>query len=863
MPEPIAPPGAATPTLDGTLRRLEGHISTSEGREAPHAVIFGADLPVTAAKRQIQRTVERDDTVIVIGGTGSGKTTQIPKMIMEILPPGQKMAVTQPRKFATERTATRVAEEMGVEVGGLVGFQHRDAKKVGPETRMIFTVEGTLLRKLQQDITLPDFAVVMVDEVHERSVHGDLLLALLKRSQRARKEKGMPPLKIVATSATLETEKLEKYLELEGKSVEVPGTSPHTINEFYETSTDPKKDPVEWDQMPNRAAVKVVEIMTRAGTGNFAVFMPGKAWIAETIAQIQAEFKRAGIENDIEILPLHGGLSPEEQNRINENPGRRKIVVTSPVLETSVTLQGLKYVVDSGLVSEKRLDPQTGIERLMVVKNARSRNLQRRGRVGRIVSDTPDEYHALYDKDDHLLPDSDPRKRLDHQVAEVLRSNLAHVVLSLKKTGITDVRAFEFIDKPTESQMEQAHAQLKQLGALDESEELTELGHLMAEFPVDPHAAKLIIEGVRYGCAEQACTLAAILEGPDILPQSKDKAAERDGILRTFSRDRDDSDFLTMLRLFENWQTHKADKEWLSQPNMSALNFRALSEIEEVRDELVSIAKANSLPVTSTESAEDVSVAVASVFADQLFFLEDARAGVYKDMYGRDIRVKLGHDSTLYGARKPYIIAGRLGGGGGDLRASFCQSMPMRLLYQVRPQHVVKTTREPTYSAEKDEVTAKEVYAFRYNPDFKEVESIEVDKANASTIFLRALASGYVDVPQAIANRQLFNRGEISYEDMVEFYRAKLGTIASRKELEDAIASGGVDIAMGAKKQPGQASAEQSHGVDHANAAKDEAPQTTSEIDMQGDLGEEKKNFLRRTWEKIKKYFKKESPPSH
>jgi len=801
MVEPITPPEAG-PTLESTLARLGAQMESPEALRTPNIEAEYANLPVQLARDEIKRVLERDDTVIVVGGTGSGKTTQIPKMILETLGPGERMAVTQPRKFATERTASRVAEEMGVQIGELVGYQHRDAKKVGPQTRMIFTVEGTLLRKLQQDITLPDFAAVMVDEVHERSVNGDILLALLRKAQEARRQKGMPPLKIVATSATLEKDKLEKYLSLEGKTVEVAGTSPHTITESDEKITDPKKDPIAWDQMPGAAAAKALEILERTTDGNFAIFMPGKAWITQTIRELNKAIKASGKEFDIEILPLHGGLTPEEQNKINENPGKRKIVVTSPVLETSVTMKGLKYVIDSGLVSEKRLDPQTNVERLMVVKNAQKRNMQRRGRVGRIVSSTPDEYHALYDKNDHLLPEEDPRKRAEYQEPEILRSNLAHVVLSLKKTGINDVRGFEFMTKPSDAQMEHAHAELKRLGALDENEQLTELGLLMAEFPVNPDAAKLIIMGAQYECGQEACTMAAIMENANILPQTVERASELQALFAEYGKDgNENSDFLTMLSIYDDWQAHKNDLEWLAKPPQSALNFLALAEVEEVRDELVGIAKENKIPVEKAPDSQAIVKAAASVFADNLFVNSDPQRGTYSHVEDPRFQVKLGHDSILYGAKKFLITVGSLGGGGGEIRASFAQEMPVKLLYEVRPHQVEKSFKEPTYSADNDVVTAKEVYTYKNDLDIRQEVVIPVSQEQAVATFARALASDYVDIPQVAANRSFFNEGAITYDDLVSFYQNKLGTIASRNELERAIASGELDILLAGSKK--------------------------------------------------------------
>ncbi|MFN7088773.1 MAG: helicase-related protein, partial [Candidatus Paceibacteria bacterium] len=421
-----------------------------------------------------------------------------------------------------------------------------------------------LLRKIQEDPLLQDYSAVMVDEAHERSLNIDFTLGLLKRLQKERAKVGLPPLKIIVTSATLEKEKFACYFG-ESSMVEVPGrlypVDIHYENNVYDYTT--------------AAAEKVKMIVEQNKEGDILIFMPGWEEIDRTIKEIE----RLGIP-DIEILPLHGEMAPEDQDKIFAQSKKRKVIVSTNIAETSVTVPGIRHVIDSGLIKQIEFDPSTGIETLSTRYHAKSGCVQRAGRAGRLA---PGECWRLY-------PESNFDIRPEFQTPEIQRSNLAHVILMMKKIGIENVRSFEFIDPPEAKSFEHAIDTLKTLGALDDNEDITDIGEAMAELPLEPHIARMVIEAEKYNCVEAICTIASFLGGRSVFIRPKGKESEADVAHRHFRVP--ESDFLTLLRVWEEYEANDFSDSWARN---NFLHSKMLAEVRQVRYQLFRVLRRNGI----------------------------------------------------------------------------------------------------------------------------------------------------------------------------------------------------------------------------------------------------------------------------
>ncbi|OGK55447.1 hypothetical protein A3H78_01145 [Candidatus Roizmanbacteria bacterium RIFCSPLOWO2_02_FULL_36_11] len=837
-----------------------------------------ADIPTTpidAKAAEIKQAFAQYDSIVVIGETGSGKTTRIPIILRDVMKPEDRMVVTQPRRIAVDNTAERLAKTVGCNIGEEIGRQYRGKKEVGPNTRINVVVEGTLLRQLEQDSTLRDISIVMVDEVHERNVNTDILLGLLKKCQAERKARDMPALKIIATSATLEKEKVERYLQ-SGKTIEAEGRM-HEIKDHYEAPRPDGSDPIPRDQMALRAAQRAKEIMGRTDNGHMFIFMPGKGEIDETIMNL----RQLGLPGDIDILPLHSDLTQEEQHRIYENPGKRKIIVATNIAETSITVDNIRYVVDSGLVRQKTIDTEFGTEQLSVIKHTASGCKQRRGRAGRTA---PGEYHALYAQNDTQLPADSEYKREQHQVPEILRSDLSHVVLRLKKAGVDDVRNFPLMDTPPAESFKQAIITLQRLGALDESEKITETGKLMAEFPVDPHVAKLIVAGRDYKCVDDALTIASFLSNKSVYPSGRDNAAILAAAKQVYSATEDakKSDFVTMLNIWADYQTHKDDENWSKSGNGRLLNRKVLKDIADTRGDLVGAAQENNLELTKAPDATAVKMAVASVYADNLLlsFTDDYQYTHYEQasipgLPAGHPEVKMDHTSVLYSASDPILICSSItkraplvAGRRLIPRATNSQVMTIAEMQQVRPAWVKETTSSPEYFVEHDQVGSRKELSLLGKKE--QALLVPVVGEPATRAFAHALAAGRVNIPAVLQNKQAIDQinqefrrqTKVIDKDLIPFdvvrdvYIAQIGTIASRRELEKALSEGRVDLSIDLDKlrsqvglPPGEKSSEVpggDRGMSEAQGAEKGQPQAFK-----------KENFIKRFYHALKRIIKK------
>ncbi|MEM8549858.1 MAG: ATP-dependent helicase HrpB [Verrucomicrobiota bacterium] len=478
-----------------------------------------SDLPIESLRQPLVETLRQGDCAILSAPTGSGKSTQVPQMLLEsgLIASGQEIIVMQPRRLAARMLAKRVAEERGVKLGEEVGFHIRFDRVFGPRTRIKFVTEGILLRMLMGSPELHDVGAVVFDEFHERHLHGDLGIALVRRLQQTAR----PDLKLVVMSATLETEQLAEYLR--GAPVLQAEGRRFPIEQCYAGDSH---TPV-WEQ----AAKQVVKLMQELTEGDVLVFMPGSYEIRKTLEELQAQRSL----RECVLLPLHGELPPREQDAAVARYDRRKVVVATNVAETSLTIDGIRAVVDSGLARIARYDPHRGINTLLIEKISQASADQRAGRAGRTAA-------GLCMR---LWSERDQQHRSPRELPEVRRIDLAETVLMLKLAGHDDLSAFPWFEAPDEAALKRALTLLQDLGALDHEGTLTDVGRTMARFPLHPRYARLFLAADELGCVWHIAHIAAIAQGRNLLLpiDNKRRREEREDMLGETR-----SDFIHRLR---------------------------------------------------------------------------------------------------------------------------------------------------------------------------------------------------------------------------------------------------------------------------------------------------------------------------
>ena len=448
-------------------------------------------LPILAHQEEILAHLEQSNRLVLTAPTGSGKTTQVPQILHRAR--GARIAVLQPRRLATRLVAQRVAQELGAKLGGLVGYQTRHDAKIGPETRIRFLTEGLFLRLLQSDPELKIFDAVLLDEFHERSLTADVVLGLLRRLQ----ETSRPDLALVVMSATLDATSLSAYLQC--PAVTAAGRLyPVDIRYRPDSAGSPP-----WD----RAADALHDLLARGIEGDILVFMPGAYEIRRTIEA--AQDRLAGLGERIDFRPLYGALSAREQDAAVAPGPRRKIVVATNVAETSITIEGVRHVVDSGLARVHRHDPRRGIEALLIQAISRASTEQRAGRAGRTA---PGTCTRLWSPDEQ-------RARPERDAPEIHRLDLADAALQLLSLGISDLATFPWLDAPEPQALDRAHTLLRDLEALDAEGQLTDLGRQMARLPTHPRLARFLVEAARRRCLGRAVFWAALVGERDVLLQ--------------------------------------------------------------------------------------------------------------------------------------------------------------------------------------------------------------------------------------------------------------------------------------------------------------------------------------------------------
>ena len=735
------------------------------------------EVPMDAHEQEIREMIRENSSAVIVGETGSGKTTRIPEFLMREFPQS-RIAITQPRRVAARSVSRFVAERRGQKIGGEVGYQVRFDDQTTEGTMANFMTDGILLRKLQFDPLLDEFDVVMVDEAHERNLNIDFVLGLLKNVQNERKKQGKKELKIVVTSATIEKKKFADYFG-DSPTLEVKGRM-FPVDVLYE--------PAKVFNYQKAAAQKVRDIVVSNDPGDVLIFMPGEDEIRATIKAIE-ELDIHGVE----AMPLYGAMAPEDQDRIFLKNKKRKVIVSTNIAETSVTIDGVCHVIDSGLIKQKEFDPVSGIESLVVKQHAKSGCDQRKGRAGRTASG---KCHRLFTEQEF-------EERDKYQKPEILRSDLAHVVLSMKKNGIEDVRNFDFIDKPDQETFSHAIDTLKMLGALDEQEKITELGDIMSELPLKPELARMVIEAGRFGCVGSVCTIASMMgTSKPVFSRPREKESEADNAHARFKKS--GSDFMTLLEVWDEWQASGYNERWARE---NYLNARQLSEVREIRSqlmkELAKIEESDRLNKIGIENfsvgdqrgSNDESVQK-SVVAGLIQHLMVAygRYGYAKVLNGGNSDEIFIHPSSSAFHTRPKLMIGAEVVATSKTFARKCQPVKAEWIPEIAPQILKESGRSTYYDTYQDQVIDSISYSLPGMYDSiisKNIEAIDQDVAQEK--FASAFAEGKVELPVYKDNlkiietlRELNRRsgGRFALPDETAWYEEKLSGVKSKKEAE-------------------------------------------------------------------------------
>jgi ATP-dependent helicase HrpA len=539
-----------------------------------HDITYPAALPIAAESERIIAAIREHQVLIIAGDTGSGKSTQLPKMCLAAGRGAKRLiGCTQPRRLAATSVAARVREELGA-LGHLVGYKIRFSNQTGPSTRIKFMTDGILLAETQHDPHLRAYDTIIIDEAHERSLNIDFLLGILKKLLKRRTD-----LKVIITSATIDTEKFSRAFDL-APVITVSGRAyPVEIRYRAAGGTGEEGEATQETGYVEQAAEAVLELCRdAAGGGDMLVFMPTERDIRDTVELLAKRFRhdgpRLGIkEREPEILPLFGRLSGTDQNRIFRKSGARKIVVATNVAETSITVPGIRYVIDTGLARISSYNVRAGTTKLPVTAISRASCDQRAGRCGRVG---PGICVRLYSEEDYL-------GRPEYTLAEIVRSNLAEVILFMIALRLGNPKKFPFIDPPAPRAIQDGYNLLTELGAIDRERRLTERGRIMAALPLDPRISRMIISARENGCLREVVIIAAALSIQDPRIRPADNARAADEAHGRFRSER--SDFLTYLHLWDLYDNLVHQKK-----SMSALrrfckaNFLSLQRMREWRD---------------------------------------------------------------------------------------------------------------------------------------------------------------------------------------------------------------------------------------------------------------------------------------
>ncbi|KAK6824729.1 pre-mRNA-splicing factor ATP-dependent RNA helicase prp43 [Apiospora arundinis] len=573
-------------TAKQAAKAEEGDNNPFTGEPHSSSVLQHLEVPKGSTRPQTEEFLEmyhKSQILVFVGETGSGKTTQIPQYVLyDELPQlnNKLVACTQPRRVAAMSVAQRVADELDVTLGEEVGYSIRFEDKTGPKTVLKYMTDGMLLREAMHDHMMSRYSCIILDEAHERTLATDILMALLKQLAKRR-----PDLKIIVMSATLDAQKFQKYF-YEAPLLAVPGRTHPAEKDYVE------------------AAIRtVLQIHASEPEGDILLFLTGEEEIEDTARKISLEVDDMIREADcgpMAVYPLYGTLPPHQQQKIFDpapkplkkggKPGRKCIISTN-IAETSLTIDGIVYVVDPGFSKQKIYNPRIRVESLLVSAISKASAQQRAGRAGRTK---PGKCFRLYTEKafkDELIEQTYP---------EILRSNLANTVLELKKLGVEDLVHFDLMDPPAPETMMRALEELNYLACLDDEGELTQLGSMASEFPLDPALAVMLISSPEFYCSNEILSITSLLSVPNIFVRPANRRREADEMKNHFRHP--DGDHLTMLNVYHAFKGAEGQgqdvKQWCHQHYLS---HRHLKSADNVRTQLRRIMETHEVELVGTD----------------------------------------------------------------------------------------------------------------------------------------------------------------------------------------------------------------------------------------------------------------------
>lgn len=651
-------------------------------------------LPIYEIEDRIVSTLKTAGRLVLQAPTGSGKSTQVPQMLLQhgLLGDGRAV-ILQPRRLAARLLASRVAQEMNVQLGREVGYQVRFENATSAATRIIFETEGILLRQMIQDPSLPGIRALIFDEFHERHLYGDITLARALDIQ----ESTRPDLLLIVMSATLDSGALEKYL------------APCSV-----LSSEGRMFPVSIEYLPRRTgptAPPVWELAADAfahyadGAGDVLIFMPGGYEINRTIEALRHRSQSRGCL----LLPLHGELAPKDQDAAVANYEKPKIVVATNVAETSITIDGVRLVIDGGLARIPRYDPNRGINTLLVERISQASAEQRAGRAGRTA---PGQCIRLWSKSEH---DERPARELP----EIRRLDLSEVVLTLKASGVEDLRKFRWLEAPNDAALQHAEELLLDLGALAVRPEtpnsltmITDLGRRMLAFPLHPRYSRMLLAAQEYGCVYDACLVAALTQGRDLLLRKPDKQVTeaREDLFGTLDK-ATLSDFQVLMRAWEYANNNHFKMDALQAAGVHGVTARQVGPLHE---QFLRIAKQQGLDADANPVGEEaLRKCILIGFSDRVARRIDEGQSRCDLVHGR--RGTLARESVV--RHSPLMVVAEIqeiGGKPGDVNTvlSLATAIEIDWLRQFFPGDLRAETRV-TFDSVTNRVRAEDTLRFR------------------------------------------------------------------------------------------------------------------------------------------------------
>ncbi|MFC8871438.1 ATP-dependent RNA helicase HrpA [Streptomyces sp. NPDC057148] len=632
------------------LAEIEAEVAKAEQRVGERrarvpAVSYPEQLPVSQKKDEIAAAIRDHQVVIVAGETGSGKTTQIPKICVE-LGRGVRGMIghTQPRRIAARTVAERVADELDTPLGEAVGWKVRFTDQVNPDATFIkLMTDGILLAEIQTDRELRAYDTIIIDEAHERSLNIDFLLGYLAQLLPKR-----PDLKVVITSATIDPERFSRHFG-DAPIVEVSGRT-YPVEVRYRPLLEEDGDDADRDQIT--AITDAVEELMGEGKGDILVFLSGEREIRDTADALEKKKYRF-----TEVLPLYARLSHAEQHRVFQQHTGRRIVLATNVAETSLTVPGIKYVIDPGFARISRYSHRTKVQRLPIEPISQASANQRKGRCGR----TSDGICIrLYSEDDF-------EARPEFTDAEILRTNLASVILQMTAAGLGDIEKFPFIDPPDHRNIRDGVQLLQELGALDPAQKdvrkrLTDTGRKLAQLPVDPRLARMVLEADKNGCVREVMVIAAALSIQDPRERPAEKQAQAD---QQHARFKDEtSDFLAFLNLWRyvrEQQKERGSSSFRRMCKQEYLNFLRIREWQDIYTQLRTVAKQMGIHLDEQDAPADrVHVSLLAGLLSHVG-MKDVKEGAKNEYLGaRNAKFAIFPGSALFKKPPRFVMSAEL-----------------------------------------------------------------------------------------------------------------------------------------------------------------------------------------------------------